>query len=353
MTNSYHFQHIAALDGLRGTAVLVVLLAHMSPLYASGAFGVDVFFVLSGFLITSILIRELIGTQRIAIGRFYARRFLRLLPALWITTTGLVALKWISGELTSHFLWEAVWAVTYTMNWVDGLSFGESRYLVHTWSLAIEEQFYLLWPIALLGLRRTGISLAKQTALLFTLGIFVGVYRNLCEYDSLRIYHGLDTHCDGLLFGSALALLAVGGLERFATANRAIRWLAPVAVMAILVLPVYFTPRSPFTIRWGYSLVAVLSTIVVWHCVTYARTRLVTLFQLRLLVFTGKISYGLYLYHWPIWNFLKSRLPTDHSWLKFATCTLLAYVLASISFYLIERPILRLKDRYFGSIATT
>ena len=130
--------HYPALDGLRGIAVLIVLVAHATPIYVSGAIGVDIFFVLSGFLITSILAGEILATGRIAVGRFYGRRFLRLLPALWVTIGGLTVLKIIGGTLDEQFGWEVLWAGGYVMNWVYALGLGTSEYLGHTWSLAME-----------------------------------------------------------------------------------------------------------------------------------------------------------------------------------------------------------------------
>ena len=151
--------YVPALDGLRGLAVLLVVLFHAAaPPFQGGFVGVDMFFVLSGYLITNLLLQEYQQQGRIDFGRFYLRRFLRLMPALlFMTATFALVASWqLEGEPLRQALGEIPWAVSYLANWARAWDLIPMFYLVHTWSLAIEEQFYLLWPVVLLWTARKG-----------------------------------------------------------------------------------------------------------------------------------------------------------------------------------------------------
>lgn len=341
-------RHLPALDGFRGIACLVVLIAHLTPFYVSGAFGVDMFFVLSGFLITGILASELSRHERIHLINFYARRFLRLLPALWMTVGAVILSLWFTGHLESLYIREALYALTYVSNWVHALGLDDRYYLGHTWSLAIEEQFYLIWPFALMLLSRLRLGPLGNASVLASLAVVVMVYRNIPDYDAMRIYRGLDTHCDGLLLGSALSYFMRSPV---ATDPRVTRWLrvaAYFAIFVLLALPIRLGWTSWPTPILGYTTINVMSCLVIWHVMVNQEGWLTRLLSVRPLTYTGKISYGLYLYHWPIALGIHDLLPDlEGAWYILAPLILcLAYITSELSYRFIESRFLALKHHF-------
>jgi peptidoglycan/LPS O-acetylase OafA/YrhL len=312
--------HRSELDGLRGIAVLVVLAAHAGvPGFSSegGLAGVTLFFVLSGFLITGLLVVERGATGRIDLRSFYIRRGLRLFPALLallvVVAAGSMIGLWsrAGGDMRT-----AIPAVLlYVGNWaqVAGVSLGP---LGHTWSLAIEEQFYLLWPIGLiLALRFAG----RRTiaVILVLIAIMVTPWRVdlLLAGDLGHAFAGTDAHADALLLGCAIALLEVR-----LPAGIGILGAAGVVACAIL---------------WGGggSLVYMIPAATVLSALAVAGPP--KLLGWAPLAHIGRISYGLYLWHF---LFIWWGLP----WPVVITTSVLA---AELSYVAVERPFLRLKDR--------
>jgi peptidoglycan/LPS O-acetylase OafA/YrhL len=210
--------HRPALDGLRGLAVLAVLANHLAlPFSDRGALGVDVFFVLSGFLISSLLCEEWIRNGKIQLRNFYMRRILRLYPALLMMV---FLVSWITPAKAY-----VVAALTYTTNWMIALHWQPLNLeLGHTWTLAIEEQYYLMWPPILILLLR---NLSPRKAILVpaAFGLLSAALRILvwqASGDFWRINAGIDTHADGLLLGSALGMASAFGI--FPTAGLIPRW---------------------------------------------------------------------------------------------------------------------------------
>ncbi len=347
-----------ALDGLRAFAVMAVIAYHLNITHAGGGYlGVDIFFVLSGFLITGLLVEERARAGRIALRAFWARRARRLLPALLLVLAALALYAGLGGPGLdrSTLRPDALATLFYGANW--HLIFTQSSYfaqfsapspLRHTWSLAIEEQFYLLWPLILLvvlratrGSRRllTGaiLALAAASAALMALLYHPGT-------DPSRIYYGTDTRAFELLIGAALAVL-VAGRSRLSRAWR--RSLHAGGLIALGAIVWACTTASPQGWIWQGGLVAIsVLTAVVIASVSRARSgppgALLSLPPLR---WIGIISYGLYLWHWPV-IVLMTRTNTGLSgWvLKSAQVgTMLA--LATASYFLVERPIRRARFR--------
>src|ERR1700677_2490575 len=210
-----------ALDGLRAFAVLTVMAAHLNDptLFPGGGLGVDVFFVISGFLITSILLGEQDKRGRVGFGAFYARRALRLFPAL-VVVLAVVAVVCATDShifLAHETLAGIPWIVLYAGNWLRAFSHAASLgVLGHTWSLAVEEQFYLIWPVIFVfGIGRIG-DRRRAAALLVSAALAVMAYRAVVlahGWSINRVSNGSDTHCDGLLLGCALALWLTSGAE--------------------------------------------------------------------------------------------------------------------------------------------
>lgn len=211
------FTHQPALDGLRGVAVLGVLLFH-GGLLPGGYLGVDAFFVLSGYLITSLLLVEVASSGRVALGRFWIRRLRRLMPAALALIVA-VALVWpwlVPGDDAHRLRHDALATLFYVANWRQIVSandyFDVTRApspLHHTWSLAIEEQFYVLWPLLVAAIARAAPAAAATRTGAAAVGLAatsVAVAQGIFdEQDPSRVYFGTDTRAASILFGSALA----------------------------------------------------------------------------------------------------------------------------------------------------
>jgi peptidoglycan/LPS O-acetylase OafA/YrhL len=312
--------HLTPLDGLRGVAVAAVVTYHLNPdLLPGGFLGVDAFFVLSGFLIASLLITEIDRHGRIDLRAFYARRLRRLMPAalLVIAATAAYAAVWAGpAELTrlrSHGLWTLGWLA----NWrylADGTTYTDfvvgTSPLRHTWSLAIEEQFYVVFPLLMvlataLIARRHSLSVLRWTVGL-TAGVgaaasalWMAVVAGAGDGSGIdRAYFGTDTRVQALLVGVALATVVVG---RPAAEGRFAVWAARAAVPAtagLVVMLVVVGERSPWMYRGGFGLAAVCVAVVI---ASLGRARwLAGPLSWRPVVALGLISYGVYLWHWPI-----------------------------------------------------
>ncbi len=311
---------IRGLDGLRALAVLAVLIFHLRPASLPGGFiGVDIFFVVSGFLISTLLIRELIGTRGLNLPRFWLRRARRLLPALVLVvlvsiTGGLI----LGNDLLVGIARQSIGALTFSTNWVEiaaGTSYfaGTSPQLfAHFWSLAVEEQFYLLWPVLFMALMfachtwsgrikiAVGAAVASATlmAVLFTPG-----------NDVTRVYYGTDTHAFGLLLGVALAFIWAG--TPWLETSLFIRMspcLAPATLLGIIALMRTLDENSSVTFRGGLFLASLLTALLIASLLAHNRLVLAVA-EFHPMVWLGKRSYGIYLWHWPVLLLLTALAP--------------------------------------------
>lgn len=352
----FHLGYHPSLDGIRAVAVLFVLLGHGKVLgdgFASMA--VNVFFVLSGFLITSLLIAEWDKSNGISLKDFYFRRALRLLPALMVMLLVFVAYVFIMDprKRAIRELYEALRALFYCTNWAKIWRFGRTDFMTHTWSLSVEEQFYFLWPaILLLLLRRTNrtsmlcwIFLGAFISFLVRLALSIGgtqaVGDNVLEVGLERLAWGLDTRADALLSGAFAGVLVSSRLlptnRRF---TRALTFGAPVCVIGLLILCT-FSIYDLRVVCAGFLLNSLGTAILITHLIS-SRSFLHLLLENRVLVWIGRISYGLYLWHYPILRAFQTRnLP----WQNLAYLAPV-FLVAAASFYLLERPCLRLKERF-------
>ena len=341
MREHWELGYRPSLDGVRALAIAIVVLLHARVSgFGYGYLGVDVFFVLSGFLITCILVEELHSDGRIRLGLFWARRALRLLPALLAFAAVVMLLeRWMQPN-TRDGLWPAL---LYVMNWfrIDGSSGGAFDI---TWSLAIEEQFYLLWPLVLIGLWRIDRSL--RLAMRFCgLGIVASVLArtvvslNGAPFD--RWYHDFFLRVDTILIGCLLALV----LEiRPAPPN----WMRDpnLMVLGLLMLVAALLlgrnrglPIVPTSLAHTYAGVA--TALIIVACVVGGTSPFLRILEHPGMLWLGRRSYGIYLWHWPIFRneLLQSRGP-DVVWA--IALTLLA---AELSYRFVEAPFLRLKGR--------
>jgi peptidoglycan/LPS O-acetylase OafA/YrhL len=332
-----------ALDGIRAIAVLAVMAHHFAPTAVGGSLGVDVFFVLSGYLITSLLIAERRSTGTISLSRFYIARAFRLLPALLVLFL-VVDLLWQMRPHTSALgpIGTELAVLVDVANWVSAVTPTGLGYLVHMWSLALEEQFYLLWPLLLLSVvRRTGN--APRASHLLALSVLVVVLRA-----AAWIAVGVDgvlyltpTRADGLLVGVALALaLEAGPLGAWHIA-RSPRVGLPAAAVLLVLLAINVGPSPLYLV--SITLAVAATAALVAHVELNGAGITARLLSVRPLPAIGRISYSLYLYHFPIALFLYD--PTDHSVSSFALKLVLSFACAIASYRLIEAPALRLRRR--------
>lgn len=350
-----------ALDGLRALAVLAVMLYHADVRWMRGGYlGVDAFFVLSGFLITSLLLHEWRRTGRIALGAFFARRARRLLPALVLMIGGVAAYAaWFAPRRQLVAIRaDAIAALAYVANWRQAASpagyfdlFATPSPLRHTWSLAVEEQWYLLWPVAMVALLvLCGSRLNRMLTAIVVAALVSALWAAWLHDpagDPSRVYYGTDTRAHELLVGAALAVLLFGLAERRAQRPSGdippmrewfLHGAAVVAAGSTLMLWMFAGADSRWLYEGGLLLAAVAVALVI-ASVLRERSPLRRALEVRPLVAIGLVSYGLYLWHWPVYLAMTpTRTGLDGAALVVVRFAVTA-VLAVASFVLVERPI--------------
>jgi peptidoglycan/LPS O-acetylase OafA/YrhL len=350
--SSFRLGYRPALDGVRAFAVLIVMAHHADvPFFKGGSFGVDIFFVLSGFLITSLLLQEWNQTSAISFRKFYLRRALRLLPALFVFLLSIEAFSLV--ELRGNRLWEiqkAILAVLfYVSNWFTiHRPYGLGP-LSHAWSLSVEEQFYFLWPPALFTLLYFRPRMSRMVAVIACLCVVFAIHRaQLWTGPALewRIYYGLDTRIDQLLAGCALAAAFSAGWGRLRPLRQVVRYsYLPCLVFIFYLVARPFPYRILFTIGW--PVLELSLAIVIFRLIAWDHTILHQLLAFPPVVWIGRLSYGLYLWHFPIIE--KAGAWTALGRLRIPVAFLLTFGVATLSFYLVEQPFLRLKSQFEGT----
>jgi peptidoglycan/LPS O-acetylase OafA/YrhL/CubicO group peptidase (beta-lactamase class C family) len=344
--------YLPSLDGLRALAVAAVLLYHAELGIVGGFLGVEVFFVLSGFLITALLFAEWQQRGHVQLAAFWMRRARRLLPALILMLAGTLALAWLllPDEL-SGLCTDALAALGYVMNW--RLVFSQQSYfdpmirpslLQNLWSLAVEEQFYLLWPLLFIaGMRylgRFGLLIATLSLVAASVALMVWLYQP--GADPSRMYYGTDTRAAGLLIGAALAL--AWPPQRTPVARRSAGLLldsaGALAIVGLLVAFLHIYEYHPWLYSGGFLVTAVGTAIVIAAAI-HPRARLVpALLGWQPLRWIGLRSYGIYLWHWPI--FMVTRpyqdVPID-GWPLLLLRLMIVLGLAALSYCFVELPI--------------
>ncbi|MBS0292764.1 MAG: acyltransferase [Proteobacteria bacterium] len=329
-----------ALDGLRGVAILLVVLSHAhAPLFDGAFYGVDLFFVLSGFLITTLLLKELQSTGRLDYWRFYRRRLWRLTPAL--------ALLLLAYCVFAPMLWpglndvysDALVSLLYLADY--GIAFFDSpATLLHMWSLSVEEHFYLVWPPLLVVLARITPRgrLWSRVAVLLLLAWAWRLLWVLAGQQFYEIFFRFDTRATGLLTGSMLAALV---LERPAWFTALCRHLTHF-MWLVLAVPLLMAQAwdDMNAMAWGMTVVEG-ATVVVLLALLQRRGAVYEMLSAAPLVWLGKLSYGIYLWHYPVVRYLRADLP----WPMVVLLGLfISTALAALSYYSIERWALRRRD---------
>ena len=343
-----------ALDGLRAVAVLAVIVYHDDPSRLPGGFlGVDAFFVLSGFLITSLLLAEYRQHESIGLAAFWGRRIRRLLPALLLVlvTVSAYGATQLPAIEAAKLRGDALSALCYVTNWrfiASGVSYFASvttpNPLRHLWSLAIEEQFYLLWPLVVIGCLRAGRGRLRVLAIASVAGLTASTILMATRFrpiDASRSYYGTDTRTHAVLVGALLAILLAHRPVRGVAMRRAVLAGGLVGGVLSAVMLCVVTGDSAFYYHGGSLLFAVAVAGIIASAMQPGSSALRSALAVTPLVWVGTISYGLYLWHWPVDVFVNgARSGTSGMALTLLRLSL-TFALAVASFYLVELPIRR------------
>ena len=341
------------LNGLRGLAITAVMLFHADETFLNAGFiGVDWFFVVSGFLITALLVEEYERAKRIDLKHFYMRRVLRLAPALLLMLgVYAVASSFLFGFPRTYDYWvDGLIVLLYSTNWARAFLIHPPYHLGHGWSLSIEEQFYALWPpILYFMLRKIGTRwiVAVLTAGLALAALGWRNYLFLAGSTDMRIYNGLDTRADSLMVGCFLGVLMTSGVIRtqlHGWASRLMLAAGLIAFAVIILLTQGPTWNEPVMFRWLYFAIEASTAIVILDCLINPTSIAKRILSFGPLVWIGTISYGLYLWHYPIYVILKDANFT--AWQVLALGTPITFAVSIASFYLVEQRFLRMKKNY-------
>ncbi|MGH3374024.1 MAG: acyltransferase family protein [Actinoallomurus sp.] len=338
--------HLPELDGLRGVAILGVLLFHTGHL-SGGFLGVDLFFALSGYLITDLLLREIEATGAVSPAAFWGRRIRRLLPALAAMLVGVTVLVWAVGspDMVRTTLADGPWVQLNLVNWhllAESAGywdrFGAARVFEHLWSIAVEEQFYLVWPVLLLIIARCGRRVDRRVAVTAAVGSGVSLVLMVTlvsSADPTRVYTGTDTRAFSLLLGALVATRPMRAL----LARTVGRCAGAVSVLLVVGIGTSWSLVDGVNSLWlftgGLFAHSLAAALLIGLCVQAPQALVVRVLAWRPLRWLGLISYSLYLWHWPVIVLLSPQ----RGWIRTAVVCAVSVGLAALSKYLVEDPI--------------
>lgn len=360
MATKRGIQYIPAIDGLRAIAVMAVLFYHLGFSWIPGGFlGVDLFFVISGYVITRLLLDSIERSGGLDLRAFYLARIRRLLPALafMLVTTAIAVGIW-APDTIKRFLIDTPFALTGSMNWwlvgrhLDYFeAIGRPPLLQHTWSLAVEAQFYLLWPLILLLILRffgkKRISIAALVIACFSGIALMLVSFSLDASSSSKvshIYFGTDTHSIGLFLGAALAVNWIPQNFKPEVSKKAQDFIDGIGVfgfLGILATFIFIEESNPALYRIAFPLAGIFGAAIITSIV-HPASRFAPLLQNRVLLWIGERSYAIYLWHWVIFQVTRPQVDlAGASWAMYSLRILIVFALADISLRFIELPVRR------------
>jgi peptidoglycan/LPS O-acetylase OafA/YrhL len=364
MATKRGIQHIPAIDGLRAIAVAAVIFYHLGFTWIPGGFlGVDLFFVISGYVITRLLLDSIARSGGLDLRGFYKARARRLLPPMifMIVVTAFYISIWAQDSV-KRFLTDTPFSLTGVINW--WLVFNEQDYfeaigrpplLQHTWSLAVESQFYLIWPVLLLIiLKRFGKKVIPIAALAIALfsgtALFLVSLRLDATSSVSHVYFGTDTHSIGLFLGSALAVSWIPQNFKSEVSNKAqnfIDFIGVFGLVGILGSFLLIDASSPTAYKIAFPLAAIFGAAIITSIV-HPASRFAPILQNRVLLWIGERSYAIYLWHWVVFQITRPRVDIDgQDWALIALRILVVLALADISLKLVELPIRSGKVEYW------
>ncbi|MBB4908618.1 acyltransferase family protein [Actinophytocola algeriensis] len=337
---------LPALDGLRGAAILAVLMFHSGHL-TGGFLGVDLFFALSGFLITDLLLREVETTGGVSLVSFWGRRVRRLVPALAVMLAVVAVLVWLVGppDMVRTTLADGPWVQLNLVNWhliAESASywdrFGSVRVFEHLWSIAVEEQFYLVWPVVVLVMARGRRSVDRRVAVVAAVASVVSLVAMVAlvsAADPTRVYTGTDTRAFSLLLGAVVAVRPVRAALVRAVGRRAgsvlVLSAAGIGTMWLLVDGV----GSWWLFTGGLFAHSLAAAVLIGLCAQTPEALVARVLAWRPLRLLGLISYSLYLWHWPVFVLFSAQ----RGWPQTAAACAASIGLATLSTHLVENPI--------------
>ena len=353
-------QYIPAIDGLRALAVIAVMLYHLGFTWIPGGFlGVDLFFVISGYVITRLLLDSIEQSGGLDLRGFYLARARRLLPALIFTvTTTTIAIGIWAPDTIKRLLTDMPFSLTGTMNWwlvarhQDYFeSIGRPPLLQHTWSLAVEAQFYLLWPLILyfilkrLGKRRIPIAalvIAAASGVTLLLVSFSLDASNASKVS--HVYFGTDTHSIGLFLGAALAVSWIPKNFTINVSKKAQDFIDGIGVFGFIGIIATFLlidETKPTLYKIAFPLAGIFGASIIMS-VVHPASRFAPILQNPILVWIGQRSYAMYLWHWIIFQVTRPSVDlAGQMWALYALRILIVFALADISLRYVEQPIRR------------
>ncbi|WP_414444418.1 acyltransferase family protein [Burkholderia sp. 22PA0106] len=342
--HSFALKYRPDIDGLRAVAVTLVVLFHAFPSALKGGFaGVDIFFVISGFLIGNIILSEL-AAGSFSLAGFYARRVKRIFPALLLVLIGCFAFGWfelladdfklLGAQIAGGAAFVSNFVLWHQAGYFDTLS--EKKPLLHLWSLAIEEQFYLVWPLILMLIHRLRRSAGQAIAAVWVLSFGYNVLT--VQHDDVAAFYSPLSRFWELMTGCALAWLTADGQGRLTRSNELASWSGAALIGAAVLL---LDDAKPFPGWWALLPTLGAALVIAGGPSTVLNRGL----SRRAVVWVGLISYPLYLWHWPLLAFARIMAAGVPSWPLRAGMVVLAVVLAALTTFAIERPIRRMKLR--------
>jgi peptidoglycan/LPS O-acetylase OafA/YrhL len=351
--------HIPALDGIRGISAFLVFCAHAGLLPRQyGALGVAIFFVLSGFLITWLLLKENAATGTVSLKAFYIRRTLRIFPAFYVFWFLCMATALLTGAAVNRA--EVLSSFFYVGDYYNGLKqilpAGPTGIMGITWSLGVEEKFYLIWPWVFIRYRN---DLPKLLKLVAGGMCLVWAYRiSICllgisPVDYLR--YAFESRVDNIMYGCLLAIVVKTGRFQKPLSRVTNAPLLPVLLAAALAGSVWLEDSAGPTFHYlgGMTIDAILITLLLAQFITLSGTRLWSWLEAPPLRFAGRISYSVYLYHFTVIMQVRHLLGSSRWSVQLITAFCVTLALATLSYKLVERPFLRLKDRFASETPTT
>jgi peptidoglycan/LPS O-acetylase OafA/YrhL len=366
MATKRGIQYIPAIDGLRALAVIAVMFYHLGFSWIPGGFlGVDLFFVISGYVITRLLLDSIAQSGGLDLRGFYIARARRLLPALLFTVvTTTIAIGIWAPDTIKRFVTDMPFALTGTMNWwlvareQDYFeSIGRPPLLQHTWSLAVEAQFYLVWPLILYFiLKRLGKNRIPFAALLIaaasgiTLLIVSLSLDASSSSDVSHIYFGTDTHSIGLFLGAALAVSWIPQNFTTTLTKQAQNFIDGVGVfgfIGILATFLFIDESDPTLYKIAFPLAAIFGAAIIMS-VVHPASRFAPVLENPVLLWIGQRSYAIYLWHWIIFQVTRPTVDlAGQTWALYSLRILIVFALADISLRYVEIPIRRGALKYW------
>lgn len=359
--------YVVGLQALRGIAVLLVVCSHLytvvstEPLFlevtpfpwinqafSRGFLGVDIFFVLSGFLITSLLFKEDENSIRSNLKGFYSRRALRILPALYalLVVSFLIAI-WEGSSLT--YQWNSTWsALLFISNWTFEPFFLQTQDdLGHLWSLAVEEQFYIVWPLVFFALRRLRIHWSVITVAMAVLVVVIAIHRSSLwnsQVPWIFIYLKTETRSDAILIGCMFAYI----FRYVSISPKLLRILGYISITLLIMVAYFYSDvEKSFLYQGGFSFIALLAGMVIL-AVVLVPSFAGPVVNSRMLIWWGQRSYGMYLWHLPIFRLFGRNEFVESDFLRIVIATGISLVVAELSWRVIEQPFIRIKNKKFS-----